>query len=335
MENNMDTTSTMRDATWTKVGAIAMAAMFILAACSSSSDGLSDIADPPLGGDTGFDATYDQGDTVEGAVAPMAEEPGAAASRGSEAVSVPVGLDGAPFDAKVIRDGSVDLRIDRGTFGPVSTKIRSIAADLGGYVSSGESNVDIVQGERYAVGWFTIRIPSDRFDDAVARIEALGVPVSSSLSSEDVSEEYVDLEGRLKYWRDQEAFYTRLMDEAETIEDLVVLQTRMQDVLLTIEQIEGRIRYLDARTDFATLTVGLTEVPDTLTASDVPGGDGPIAHAFDQAGEVLLATVSFIIVGVAGLIPLAILVVFAYAVIRLFMSLRRKRVPAEGGSLQP
>jgi len=211
-------------------------------------------------------------------------------------------------------------------------RAQPIAADLGGYVASGESYIEELDEDRYAVGWFTIRIPSDRFDDAVDQVEKLGARVSASLSSQDVTEEYVDLEGRLDYWREQEAFYTRLMQEATTIDDLVTLQTRMQDVLLNIEQIEGRLRYLDSRTDFATLRVGFTEVPDGGIVP-VPGETEPstIANAFDQAGEVLLATVSFIIVSIAVAIPIGILVLFAYGVFRLFLraNRRQEKSPAE------
>ncbi len=234
------------------------------------------------------------------------------------------------FDAKIIRDGRVELRIEQGAFGSSASQIRAIAADLGGYVASGETYIEEYVDERYAVGWYTMRIPTDRFDDAVTRIEQLGEPVSASLSSQDVTEEYVDLEARLGYWREQEEFYTRLMDEATSIDDLVALQTRMQDVLLNIEQTEGRLRYLDSRTEFASLTVGLTEVPDG-TLDPVPGdGDrGPIAEAFDQAGEVLLATVSFIIVAAAVAIPIAMLVLFAWVIFRLFSRATRKETPAE------
>jgi len=234
------------------------------------------------------------------------------------------------IDARVIRDGRVDLRIGQGAFGTSAAELRVIAADLGGYVSSGESRIEEFDDERYAVGWFTLRIPTDRFDDAVAKIEGLGERVSSSLTSQDVTEEYVDLEGRLRYWRQQEAFYSRLMDEATSIEDLVTLQTRMQDVLLNIEQIEGRLRYLDGRTTFATLTVGLTEVPDETSVPVEPAEAGPISVAFGQAGEVLLATVAFLIVASAVVIPFGILSLFAYAIVRLFLSLRRKQEPIEG-----
>jgi Domain of unknown function (DUF4349) len=228
-------------------------------------------------------------------------------------------------DPKIVRDGSVDLRIEPGTFDNSASDLRLIAADLGGYVASGESHLEELDDDRYAVGWFTIRIPSDRFDEAVGRIEQLGDRVSASLTSQDVTEEYVDLEGRLNYWREQEAFYGRLMAQATEIDDLVTIQTRMQDVLLNIEQIEGRLRYLDSRTDFATLRVGLTEVPDTgIVEVTVDPDPSPIADAFDQAGEVLLATVSFIIVAIAVAIPIGILVAFGYIVFRLFLRAARR-----------
>ena len=232
------------------------------------------------------------------------------------------------FDAQIIKDGSVDIRIEPGSFGASAGQIRSIAADLGGYIASGETRIEEFDDARYAVGWYTMRIPTDRFDDAVNRVEQLGDRVSAQLSSQDVTEEYVDLEGRLSYWRDQEDFYQRLMAEATTIEDLVTVQTRMQDVLLNIEQIEGRLRYLDSRTAYATLTVGVTEVPaDGPIPIPEPSDPNAIQEAFEQAGEVLLATVGFIIVAAAVAIPIGILVLFSYAIVRLFQRALRKEEP--------
>ncbi len=312
----------------TRIAFAAVVIALVVAACSSSSN--ESAAPVSQGGSGGEAIQYDQDYTGGADIGDPAGEDAfkTIVTDTGSVVFVPTGS--TSVDAKVIRDGSVELRIDPGSFGAITAQIRTIAADLGGYVASGESRIEEYDDERYAVGWFTIRIPTDRFDGAVARIGDLGENVSSTLSSQDVTEEYVDLEGRLNYWREQEAFYTRLMEEATTIDDLVTIQTRMQDVLLNIEQIEGRLRYLDGRTQFATLTVGLTEVPDGPIAPVVPDDEGPIAQAFAQAGEVLLATVAFLIVGAAVLIPISVLALFVYMLARLFLSLRRKGEPAEG-----
>jgi hypothetical protein len=230
------------------------------------------------------------------------------------------------FDAKIIRDGRLDVRVKPGAFGTTAEQVRVIAADLGGYVASGETHIEEFDDDRYAVGWYTMRIPSGRFDEAVGRVEQLGERVSASLSSQDVTEEYVDLEGRLNYWRQLEQFYSALMDEAETVSDMIALQAQMQEVLLTIEQIEGRMRYLDSRTDFATLTVGLTEVPGGPVVPPVdPAPSGTIERAFEQAGEVLLATVAFLIVAAAVAIPIGVLALMVYGILRLILAATRRK----------
>jgi hypothetical protein len=302
-----------------------LAISVVAAACSIGSDSSSELSarvgDTDVigaGGSEEFDSSNDQASTAFKAVA----EDGSVVFQATTSQA---------FDAKIIRDGRLDLRVDVGTFGSNAEQIRVIASDLGGYVSAGETRIEELEDDRYAVGWYTIRIPSDRFDDAVGRIEQLGERVSASLSSQDMTEEYVDLEGRLNYWEQQEAFYSTLMDEATTVNELIAIQGQMQNVLLTIEEIEGRLRYLDSRTDYATLTVGLTEVPSGPVAPPVGTDPGTIEQAFDQAGEVLLATVAFIIVAAAVAIPIGVLVLMLYGVLRLFVAaFRRKETPAEG-----
>jgi hypothetical protein len=311
---------TTRRTGWARILLFVMTVSIVAAACSANDEATTVTTIASAGGEGGMDDST--------APEPESRQVGTAYDVVLDDGMIVFEQVGSTFDAKIIRDGSVELRIEPGSFGTTAGQVRAIAADLGGYIASGESRVEQFEDDRYAVGWYTIRIPSDRFDEAVARVEQLGERVSASLSSQDVTEEYVDLEGRLDYWREQEAFYLRLMEEATTIEELVTVQTRMQDVLLNIEQIEGRLRYLDSRTDFATLTVGLTEVPDTTVAPVDPKDPGPIAEAFEQAGEVLLATVSFMIIATAVAIPIAIVVLFAFGIFRLFTRPTRRGTAA-------
>lgn len=319
----MSATNTIRRMGWTRAILFVVVGAMVLAACSSDS---SDMAIEPID-------EYDVPDAVVEETGEVSAGDGGGDAEASQTrAAIKYDVAQQPFDAKIIRDGSIDIRINPGDFDLRAAELRAIAADLGGYVSSGETHIEEFDDGRYAVGWYTLKVPSDRFDDAVDRVEKLGDRVSASLASQDVTEEYVDLEGRLNYWREQEAFYTRLLAEATTVEDLIALQTRMQDVLLTIEEIEGRMRYLESRTAFATLTVGLTEAPvDTAPpVESVPSEPGQIEQAFEQAGEVLLATVSFLIVAAAVAIPLAMVALIAYGLFRLFSRPDRKPDPVEG-----
>jgi hypothetical protein len=322
----MGVSKVFRKRTTVRIIIAVLAISVVTAACSSSDPSDTVSANLEVGGNS-VEATYAESQDA-GASSPNADDGESEAFKAvtEDGSVVFTATSAQTFDAKIIRDGRLDLRVDVGAFGANAEQIRVIAADLGGYVASGETHIEELEDGRYAVGWYTMRIPSDRFDEAVGRVELLGERVSASLSSQDVTEEYVDLEGRLNYWRQQEQFYSALMDEADNVNDMIALQAQMQQVLLTIEQIEGRMRYLDSRTNFATLTVGLTEIPGGPIAPVVPDSADPgtIELAFEQAGEVLLATVAFIIVAAAVAIPIGVLVLMAYGLLRLFLAAFRR-----------
>ena len=303
------------------VTAALLAAVLLLAACSGSDDVAQEIA-------TTVAYAAEETIVMSGGEAMDVELVGNQGVKVAPAIGTEL-----PDGLKVIRDGRVDIRVEVGTFGQISSQLRSIAADLGGYITAGETHLQQIDDVNYTVGWLTIRIPEDRFDDALNRVDGLGERLSLNVSSQDVTEEYVDLEGRLRYWRSQEEFYQRLMNEATEIDDLVTIQTRMQDVLLNIEQIEGRLRYLDSRTSFSTLTVGLTEVPGS-TPIEEPDDPGILERAIDQAGEVLLATIGGLIVGAAFVLPIALLALVGFGLWRAVAAVRRPKAGPQQSSEQ-
>jgi len=290
-----------------------VAAVLVLGACSGSDDSS---ATTTMAASAAFSAEEARDlDGGDGGEAELTTAQGVT-------VATPIGTE-TPEGLKVIRDGRVDIRVEPGTFGQISSQLRSIAADLGGYITAGETYLQEIDDVDYTVGWLTMRIPEDRFDDALNRVDGLGERLSLNVSSQDVTEEYVDLEGRLRYWRSQEEFYTRLMNEATEIDDLVTIQTRMQDVLLNIEQVEGRLRYLDSRTSFSTLTVGMTEVPGSTPVED-PDDPGILEEAIEQAGSVLLATIGGLIVAAAFVLPIALLALVGFGLWRAVSGTRRR-----------
>ncbi|MGH9167980.1 MAG: DUF4349 domain-containing protein [Acidimicrobiia bacterium] len=221
-----------------------------------------------------------------------------------------------PAGVRVIRDARLELRVEEGSFEKQWEHLRTIAADLGGYLSDANVGVEERGEDRYALGTATLRIPADRFEDALARFGALGERISLNVTSQDVSEEYVDLEARLRHWTAMEAFHLELLDRAATVEEALKVQAQLQQIQLTIEQLEGRIRYLDSRTTFATISVFITEVPGPVVVEAL-SEQSELAQAFDQAGRVLMATFGFLIVAAAAVFPLALLGGVAYLLWRL------------------
>ncbi len=108
----------------------------------------------------------------------------------------------------------------------------------------------------------TFRVPASRFDDALAGVEGLAKNViSRTVGGDDVTEEYVDLDSRL---RNLEATRDRLLtflNKADKVEDALAVNQSLTDVQGQIEQIQGRKKYLEQSAAFSTITVVLAPVP--------------------------------------------------------------------------
>ncbi len=220
-------------------------------------------------------------------------------------------LSTAGTDQHIIRDAFVELRVE--DFELRWDDLRRMAADLGGFVSDASTGIDEHQEGRFARGTATLRVPSDRFEDALDRIGALGERLNLTMSGQDVSEEYVDLEARLRHWRALEEFHLGLLESSETIDEALRVQDRLSGVQIEIERIEGRLRYLDSRTSMSSITVSMTEAPTPVPVQTT----SVLGDALDRAKEVILGIFSFLIVAAAAVVPVGLLVLVVVSVLRI------------------
>jgi hypothetical protein len=159
------------------------------------------------------------------------------------------------IDRKIVKNGNMTLEVNDIT--AAITGITAIASDLNGYVVSSNKSGD--QDATY--GQISIRVPSDRFDEAFDRIRKLAVNVpNESTNSQDVTEQYTDLQAQLRNLEATEAQYLELMKKAEKVEDILAVQRELSNVQGQIEQLKGRIQYLDRTSDMALIDVNLQKV---------------------------------------------------------------------------
>ena len=228
------------------------------------------------------------------------------------------------FDAKVIRDATLELRVEEGSFEQRWQDLRTLVADLGGYIGGANTSSEEIDGKRYLLGSATLKIPAQHFEEAIKRASAFGERITLNQLGEDVTEEFFDLEARRQHWEAEEAFYLQLMAKATTIDEAVTVRSHLQQVQATIEQIEGRLRYLGSRTDFATLTVSLTEIPADVI-NPIPVEPSEVSRAFDEARRVLVATFAFLLVAAAIIVPVSLIGLTVLGVTRIAMRVARRR----------
>jgi len=169
------------------------------------------------------------------------------------------------IERKIIRNGYLTLEVDD-VAGDI-TQIAEVAGELGGYVVSSHKHED----DRSTSGSVTIRVPADRFSEAFDRLRQLAVSVPyENTESQDVTEEYIDLQARLHNLEATEAQYLALMEKAETVEEILKVQQALSGVRGEIERIEGRITYLERTSDMARIEISLQETKKLTEHWSVP-----------------------------------------------------------------
>jgi len=160
---------------------------------------------------------------------------------------------GGATERKIVRTGYMTLEVNDIT--EAMGDIVRIAEELDGYVVSSQK----YQDEKTA-GSISIRVPAERFDEALGKLRHLAISVpNESTQSKDVTEEYVDLEARLRNLRATEAQYLILLEKAEMVEEMLKVQEALSRVRGEIEQIEGRMQYLERTSDMALIEISLKQ----------------------------------------------------------------------------
>ena len=158
----------------------------------------------------------------------------------------------------IVRNGEISLVVD-GVI-EVMDEIAQMVKKLDGYVVSSR-----VYGEEKDMrGRMSIRVPDDKFDVALTELRDLAVRVESeSTDSRDVTEEYIDLEARINNADATENQYLTLLEKAEAVEDILKIYDSLSRVRNEIEQIKGRMQYLERTTSMSLISVRLEPAATT------------------------------------------------------------------------
>jgi hypothetical protein len=134
-------------------------------------------------------------------------------------------------------------------------QVRQLVEQQGGFIAGSQ----ITSADQAHYGYLTVRVPADRLDTLMSEVSKLGQVRSTEQEAEEVTEEYVDLQSRLRNDQREEDQLLRLMQQAGKVSDLLQVEKALADVRGRIEQTTGRLRYLENRVALATLTVRIAE----------------------------------------------------------------------------
>jgi len=248
------------------------------------------------------------GDDLAGGPAPGAVSGG---TDGEGTGELPASL----ADQRIIKTGEISLEVPDVT--TALARVRAMALELHGYVGRSQA------GTRDEAATLTLRTPAERFEDALTRLHEMdGDVVVEATNEQDLTSTVVDLEARIANLQASETQYRALLGQAVKIEDILAVQTRLDDVRGQIEQLQAHHKELTGLADLSTLTVRL--IPSALQQAAGHWDPGKtVSDAFaalvDVGEAVGDGVIWFVIVWLPALVGLGLVVL---VVVRLFPGLR-------------
>jgi len=169
-------------------------------------------------------------------------------------------------DRKVIKTAYIELEVEVGEFEDTLFELINLAEQNGGFISDSRSYSD-AEGNLTS-GSITIRIPSNKYSSIINKIKEMGTVKSTSSAGQDVTQEFTDLESRLRNYQAQEEVLLDLMKQSKKVSDSLEVQRELSNVQEQIEVIKGRMDYLDDLVSFSTIEVYFYEPEPIKTAAD-------------------------------------------------------------------
>ncbi|MFA6132055.1 MAG: DUF4349 domain-containing protein [Patescibacteria group bacterium] len=235
------------------------------------------------------------------------------------------GSTAAEVDQKIIKTGYLEMVVDSAN--EAATKISALATGMGGYTQDSSISED-ESGIKY--GTVTVRLPTDVFENAMTEIKKIAVSVATeSSNAQDVTEEYTDLEAQLKNAQAQETEYLEILKKAESVEDILSVQSYLGNIRSQIESLQGRIKYLSNLTSYSTITTYLSEDPTI----NIPSKEFRPWAAIKEAAQAVVSVLQglvitliwLVIMGVGVLAPIALVIWLVVWVVKKIWRNRRSK----------
>ncbi|OWY19470.1 DUF4349 domain-containing protein [Sphingobacteriales bacterium UPWRP_1] len=210
--------------------------------------------------------------------------------------------------SKIIKNASIKMQVEK--YAPGLNQVKQIVNRQGGVISAENEYNSPYRLENNMV----IRIPAQRFDTLVTELLAIAIYVENKqITSEDVTEQYVDIEARMNAKKQVEARYLDILKKAGKIDEILSVERQLGIIREEIDAAQGKLKYFDSRVQYSTINLNLYQQLDYTAPSPDRRFTGRIKEAFLAGWRGLLE----FLVGLVNIWPfLLILVASLWAIAR-------------------
>ena len=229
-------------------------------------------------------------------------------------------------DRKIIRNANLTLEVNSTL--EAQQKITSIAELHGGFVVTSEAKQreNVEPANRTLDIKLVVRVPAVHFGPTLDQIRALANNRrEENVVGQDVTEEFIDLEARIRTQKALELQFLEIMKQARKVEDALEVQRQIADVRTDIEKLEGRKRFLENRASLSTITINL-EAPKPMTVVTTTGFGRNLREALSEGIDVGSAIILFLVRFVIVMVPITVLLLLPLGLLFRYFVRRAKRI---------
>ena len=306
--------------------------LVLIAVLSFAGCGSGKSSSSPAAGQAAYDAgaymtnsAYDSYDYEYAAEAPMAAAESATTSSAggfsNRSGDVPTAEN---MSEKIIYNADVTLETTE--FDDVLDRIGALVGELGGYMESTSvsgSNYSAISRGNSGVrsAYYTIRIPSAHFNELTGTLSDLGNVPYCRTYSQNVTQQYYDIQSRLEAYRTQEKRLLEMLSIAETVEDMLSIQRELTEVQYELDSLTGTLRYYDNQVNYSTVSLTVQEVREytpepTVKLTYWERMSRQFRQSLKTTGEFFSDLFLWFVTSLPWLVPLAAVIVLAISLIR-------------------
>ena len=215
------------------------------------------------------------------------------------------------------------LWLETKQFDQASADLLEAASQAGAYVQSSESSGSAEQGNRSV--YYTLRVPAENYSEFLNAAAQAANLIRRSESSQDVTAEYVDLEARLASLEQQRQRLDELAAQAESLEDLLAIESQRSEVQYQIESYTGQMNVLQDQISYSTVDVYLDEVTELTPQS--PSFVSRVGSAFRGSWNGFVSVVQELVIGLIYLLPFLVVAAVVIALVVLLARRAAKKRP--------
>lgn len=229
-------------------------------------------------------------------------------------------------DRKIIRNA--DITIEVPSTSEAQHRVTSIAETHGGFVVTSEAKQrqSVDPAQRTTDFRLVVRVPENKFGVALDEIKKLASNVpEEKATGQDVTEEFIDLEARIKTQKALEIQFLEIMKQATKVEDALEVQRQIAEVRTEIERLEGRKRFIENRSSLATITVNI-QAPKPILVTTPTGVGHSLREAVSESVELASGMIVFFVRFVIVVLPVLLFVGVPSALVLRYFLRRARRV---------